>query len=332
VISPHPGASIVDAGQVTQSPSATSVNRARGRISRRGSGGLQPYDFQRPIKLAREHARLLQIAFETFARGVGTLLTTRLRATSHVSLLAIEQLTIGEYIETLSNPTLISVVTLEPLGGSTLLEIGQSTAMAFLDHMLGGPGGAQPERPLTDIEAPLLRGLLERILNELRQAMEGLVEVNPRLGAIEYGTQFLQAFPPSDLVVVGSFEMRVGEQECIATLCFPFTSILPVLRNHGVGLALTEAELAARRTAHENISEGLTSAPIDVTVRFRPVRMRSDDIVGLRPGDVVPLAHPVTLPLAVTVNDTTFAYAVPGNQGSRLACLVVPAPKEDQRP
>src|SRR5207248_10144726 len=128
-----------------------------------------------------------------------------------------------------------------------------------------------------------------------------------------------------------SFEMKVGVEECVATLCLPFASLLPVLRNHGADVALTAAELAVRRTAHENITEGLASAPFDVAVRFRPIRMRSDDIVRLRPGDVVPLAHPVSVPLAVTVNDRIFAHAVPGNHGSRLACLVVPGPKEDKR-
>jgi flagellar motor switch protein FliM len=54
--------------------------------------------------------------------------------------------------------------------------------------------------------------------------------------------------------------------------------------------------------------------------------MRTDDIVDLRPGDVVPLGHPTSLPLEVTVNETVFAHAVPGNQGARLACLVVPSP------
>jgi flagellar motor switch protein FliM len=318
---------------VTQSPSALPVKRVRSRASRRtGTGSYQPYDFQRPVKLAREHTRLLQIAFETFARGCGTLLTTRLRATSLISLLAIEQLTIGEYIETLTNPTLIATVNLDPVAGVTLFEMSQGMAMSCLDHMLGGPGGPQPERPLTDIEAPLLRGLLDRILGELRQALEGLVDVNPRLVALEYGTQFLQAFPPSDLAVVASFEMKVGAEECVATLFLPFAGVLAVLRNHGADVALTEAELAVKRIAHENITEGLGSAPIDVAVRFRPVRMRSEDIVRLQPGDVIPLAHPVTFPLTVTVNDTTFAHAVPGNQGSRLACLVVPAPKEDPRP
>ena len=318
---------------MTQSPSALPVKRMRSRAGRRtGTGSYQPYDFQRPVKLAREHTRLLQIAFETFARGCGTLLTTRLRATSLISLLAIEQLTIGEYIETLTNPTLIATVNLDPVAGVTLFEMSQGMGMSCLDHMLGGPGGPQPERPLTDIEAPLLRGLLDRILGELRQALEGLVDVNPRLVALEYGTQFLQAFPPSELAVVASFEMKVGAEECVATLCLPFAGVLAVLRNHGADVALTEAELAVKRIAHENITEGLGSAPIDVAVRFRPVRMRSEDIVRLQPGDVIPLAHPVTSPLTVTVNDTTFAHAVPGNQGSRLACLVVPAPKEDPRP
>jgi len=317
---------------VAQSPSALPVSRVRGRLGRRSANpGLQPYDFQRPIKLAREHIRLLQIAFETFARGFGTLLNTRLRVQSAVSLLAIEQLTIEEYVGTLTNPTMIAMVNLDPIGGITLLEISLPTIMTCIDHMLGGPGGPQPERPLTDLEMPLLRNLLDRLLAELRYGLEGLVDVSPRLGGIEYGTQFLQGFPPSDLVIVSSFEMKVGSEECIATLCLPFATMLPILRNYGTDHELSESELAARRTAHQNVTEGLASAPIEVAVRFRPISMRSDDIVGLRPGDVVPLAHPVAMPLAVTVNDTTFAYAVPGNHGSRLACLVVPAPKEEAR-
>ena len=44
--------------------------------------------------------------------------------------------------------------------------------------------------------------------------------------------------------------------------------------------------------------QGRTSAaPIDVAVRFQPIRMRTDDIVDLRPGDVVPLGHPTSTPL-----------------------------------
>ena len=304
-------------------------------MSRRG-GGPTPYDFRRPIKLSREHVRTLQIAFETYARSCGTLLTTRLRVVSNVTLASIEQLNYDEYVAALSNPTVIATVTIDPLPGTVLMELSSSMAMTAIDHMLGGPGGPQPERPLTEVEMPLLRGLLERMLGELRYGFETLVEISPKLREIEYNAQFLRAHQPGDAVVIASFEMKIGTEECVASICLPFNTILPVLERQEL-IELTPAERMVRDSAHRSLTAGLSAAPIDVAVRFQPIRMRTDDIVDLRPGDVVPLGHPTSLPLEVTVNETVFAHAVPGNQGARLACLVVPSPaaapsKEIRRP
>jgi flagellar motor switch protein FliM len=316
---------------VTKSPSAVSTARSPGRISRRnGTAGPTPYDFRRPIKLSREHVRTLQIAFETYARSCGTLLTTRLRVVSSVTLAAIEQLNYDEYVASLNNPTVVAVVTIDPLPGSILLEMSSAAAMTSIDHMLGGPGGAQPERPLTDVEMPLLRGLLERMLGELRYAFEQLVDIEPKLREIEYNAQFLRSHQPGDAVVIASLDMKIGTEECLASICLPFNTILPVLERETL-VEPTAAERAARATSLRNLTAGLGAAPIDVAVRFQPIRMRTDDIVELQPGDVVPLGHPTSVPLEVTVNETTFAHAVPGNQGARLACLVVPSPKEEKR-
>ncbi|SDT75855.1 flagellar motor switch protein FliM [Actinoplanes derwentensis] len=305
----------------------TTASRTPGKIARRGGSGPTAYDFRRPIKLSREHVRTLQIAFETYARSCGTLLTTRLRAVSNVSLISIEQLNYDEYVAALANPTIIAVVNLDPLPGTVLLEIAQSAVMTAIDHMLGGPGGTQPERPLTDVEMPLLRGLIERMLGELRYGFESMVDLTPKLKEIEYNAQFLRAHAPGDAVVVASLETKIGAEECIATICLPFNTILPVLSKTET-VVLTAAERQERDTSLRNLTIGLSAAPIDVAVRFHPIRMRTDDIVDLRPGDVVPLGHPTSRPLDVTVNETVFAHAVPGNQGARLACLVVPSPQE----
>jgi flagellar motor switch protein FliM len=303
----------------------TSTARPPGKMSRRGNSGPAPYDFRKPIKLSREHVRTLQIAFETYARSCGTLLTTRLRVVSSVSLASIEQLTYDEYVSALANPTVIAMVALDPLAGTVLLEFASSTAMTAIDHMLGGPGGPQPERPLTEVEMPLLRGLLERMLGELRYGFETLVDISPKLKEIEYNAQFLRAHQPGDAVVIASFDMKIGTEECIGSLCLPFNTILPVLEKQET-IELTAAERMVRDSSHRNLTAGLSAAPIDVAVRFQPIRMRTDDIVDLRPGDVVPLGHPTSMPLEITVNETVFAHAVPGNQGARLACLVVPSP------
>lgn len=298
--------------------------RSPGKMARR-AGGPAKYDFRRPIKLSREHVRTLQIAFETYARGCGTLFTTRLRVVSAMALASIEQLNYDEYVASLSNPTVIATVSIDPLPGTVLLEMATSVVMTAIDHLLGGPGGPQPERPLTDVEMPLLRGLLERMLGELRYGFENQVDITPKLREIEYNAQFLRAHQPGDAVVVASFEMKIGTEECVASLCLPFNTILPVLERQDL-VELSPAERRIRDNAFKNLTAGLSAAPIDVAVRFQPIRMRTDDIVDLRPGDVVPLGHPTSLPLEVTVNETVFAHAVPGNQGARLACLVVPSP------
>jgi flagellar motor switch protein FliM len=310
-------------------PAATA--RAVGRNPRRSkSTGPQAYDFRRPTKLAREHVRTLQLCYETFARRYGQLVTSTLRVVGHVSLISIEQLTYDEYIASLNSPTILALVSLEPLPGTSILELSLATAMASVDHLLGGPGGTQPERQLSDIETSLLRGLLDRVLDELAYALEPVSTVRAELGAIEYNPQFLNVCNNSDAVVVASFELRVGAEECVATLCMPLATIFPKL-NEDHAVVLTESQRAVRERAHRNLVAGLETAPIDVAVRFNPLTLRPEEIVALRPGDVVRLDHPVAAPLAVTAGEMTFGYAVPGNQGARLACLVVPAPKEDTR-
>ncbi len=270
--------------------------------------------------------RTLQIAYETFARQYTTLLTTSLRAVSQVSLISIEQLTYEEYIAALSSPTVIAMFTIDPVPGTAVLEFSLSTAMVCIDHLLGGPGGSQPQRPLSEIETPLLHGLIERTLGELRFAFETIVTLKPELITIEYNPQFAQAGATSDAIIVASFDMRVGSEECVATICLPFGSIFPKLQGDSSATVLTESQRRARELAYRNVAAGLEGAPLEVSVRFQPVMMQPADLIGLRPGDVVPLAHPTSVPLAVTTADITFAHAVPGSQGTRLACLVVKSP------
>jgi flagellar motor switch protein FliM len=301
-------------------------------MSRRAkSTGPELYDFRRPTKLSREHVRTLQIAYEAFARQYSTLLTSTLRAVSQVSLLSIEQLTYDEYISALENPTLMVMVELEPLPGVTIFEFALNTAMACVDHMLGGPGGKQPQRPLTDLEVPLIHRLLNRAFHEFSYAFETITDIQPRLASIEYNPQFAQAASPTDAMIVASFEMRVGTEDCVSTICIPYASIFPKLQGESADSALTAAQRDARDLAAKQMAEGLNTTPVEVSVRFNPVLMHPADLIALRPGDIVQIGHPVTAPLAVTSAGRVFAHAVAGSSGQRLACLVIPPPKEDNR-
>ncbi|GAA0954905.1 flagellar motor switch protein FliM [Virgisporangium aurantiacum] len=316
---------------MSNSAPKTGTTRSTGRGNRRAkSAGPEKYDFRRPTKLAREHIRTLQVAYEAFARQYTTLLTSTLRAVSQVSLLSIEQVTYDDYIASLNNPTCMFMIEMEPLPGVTIFEFSLTTALAWVDHMLGGPGGKQPQRPLTDIEVPLVNSMLDRVFGELRGAFEHIVELSPpKIVGLEYNPQFAQTASMSDAMIVTSFELKVGSQECVATICMPFASIFPKLRPDAEGAELTDTQRQSRDAALRAMTAGLGTAPVEVSVRFNSVLMSPRDLVTLRPGDIVPLEHPVTTPLVVTSHGVTFAHAVAGSSGNRLACLVVPPPKED---
>lgn len=260
----------------------------------------------------------MQLCMDTFARRMTTLLTSGLRQICQVTPREVSQQGYDEFVAGLPAPTVIMPVALAPLPGNATLQFSLPVALAAIDHMLGGPGGSQAPRPLTDIEVGLLSGLIEQILGVLRYALEPIASVTPEAGPIEYNPPFLQAAGPSDSMIVNDFDMSIGQETCRLSLSIPLASIAPRLDAQRPRDARTNS--AASRSA---MRESLSDVPIDVAVAFHPVALDSARILSLAVGDLVVLEHRVGSPLRVQTGDTRVASAVAGKSGTRLAALIV---------
>jgi flagellar motor switch protein FliM len=283
------------------------------------------------MKLSRDHIRALQMSHETYARRVTTLLTSGLRQICQVNLVAIEHQSYEEYIATLAPTTILSVLDMGDMPGTALFEFSVPTALACVDYMLGGPGGEQPTRQLTDLETGLLRNLIEQMLGVLGYALEPTIGLKPTLRTIEFNPQFIQAAGASDGMVVSSFQMRVGNQTCVSTLCIPFGSLLPRLQIGREGRVQSAAERVAQENSARQVRQALGGVPVGVSLSFQPVQLTPDQIIRLEPGDVISLKHRVTTPLEIQSGGVTFAHALAGRQGSRLAGLVVSNEREKKQ-
>ena len=105
------------------------------------------------------------------------------------------------------------ILSLNPLPGAALLQFPLPITFAAVDRLLGGTGdAASPKRPLTEIEQNLMRSVVDRALRELEYAYETLVRVEAEIVQQEFNPQFAQIAAPSDMVLVVSFEMRIGEK------------------------------------------------------------------------------------------------------------------------
>lgn len=283
------------------------------------------------MKLSRDHIRALQMSHETYARRVTTLLTSGLRQICQVNLVAIEHQSYEEYIATLAPTTILSVLDMGNMPGTALFEFSVPTALACVDYMLGGPGGEQPTRQLTDLETGLLRNLIEQMLGVLGYALEPTIGLQPTLRTIEFNPQFIQAAGASDGMVVSSFQMRVGNQTCVSTLCIPFGSLLPRLQIGREGRVQSSAERVAQENSARQVRQALGGVPVGVSLSFQPVQLTPEQIIRLEPGDVISLKHRVTTPLEIQSGGVTFAHALAGRQGSRLAGLVVSNEREKKQ-
>lgn len=305
-------------------------------IASSAHGGRRPartepalYDFRRPVKLSRENSRMLQIAFETYARQVTTVMTSALRSVCQFTLISGEQLTYAEYIETLADPSYLTIFSLDPIQQPAVLHMPMAATMSAVDHLLGGPGtGAQPERPLTDLESAVVGGLFERLVAEVRYAFASLVEVNPVITGVEYSPQLAQVAASSDAMVVARFLLQHGDAEHEVTLCLSFNGLLPYL-NASASDVVSDRDLAKRQEATARLAAGFQDVPVEVGVRFRATTADPVELSALAVGDVIRLRHPAEAPLDVTAADVVFAHATPGSHGQRLACLIVATPHQE---
>lgn len=315
----------------TAQRSADPVVPPPGRDRRRRSGAVTPYDFRRPVKLSRENARTLQIAFETFARQASIVLTSSMRSVCAVELVDIEQRTYTEYVDSLPETTHMTVFTVEPVQHKAVLEVPIDVVMGCVDRLLGGPGPAvQPDRSLTDLEEAVVAGLFDRLLNEVRYALSTLVAVEPVIVETEYSPQLAQMANATDAMVVARFAFRREDIEHPFTLALSFNGLLPYLTASGGAAVVSERERAARAEASARLAAGFQEVPVDVSVRFRGTVADPVELSGLQVGDVVRLRHPAQAPLDVTAADVVFAHATPGAQGTRLAALVVATPSQEK--
>ena len=277
---------------------------------------VEAYDFSRPTALAREHSRVLEMAFETFARQWGTQLTAKVRVKTQITSDSVVMKTYDEYSAALPATTAMVLCALEGLDARAVIQFPIPSALSWVSHMMGGHGGQPvPNRPFTQIEQGLVKHLMEDALEDLRYSFGSLLSVPVTLESIQYNSQFAQAAAPASRMIVAAFTVQVGDASAEATMAFPAEVLLPQMG------AANQAATAA--SAKDLIREQLLDTPVDVTMEIEAAKVRPADVLNLAVGDVLNLPHPKDRPFNITVDGNRLATASAGTNGSRLAAYIV---------
>jgi flagellar motor switch protein FliM len=284
---------------------------------------MHAFDFRSPSKMARDHVRRLELTHETFQRAMGAQLSTLLRTMARVELLAIDQVTYDEYVRSMPNPTVVGLISLEPLPGVALLEMSTSTALTLVDRLLGGIGKPGFMRRPTELESRLIQDVLREAQGALRETFEPLLDVDARMEGIEFNPNFVQATNPSEMVVVMSYSLSILEgarSEGLITLCYPFSLLMPAWE---LAPVTDERQLALEAGAPVNSLTGvLPEVALPVSIRLRETAVSASDIAGLQPGDVLRFDHKVDEAVLGVVAGLEMVEGRIGRKGKNMALQV----------
>lgn len=293
----------------------------------RGRGDVELYDFGRSTTLSREHARILELAFETFSRQWGAQLSARIRGRAQVSIETVTMQTYDEYARSLPPATTLAVCALPDSDDRIVIQFPASLATAWIVQMVGGrPGGTTEGRALTHIEQALVGALMKDALEHLTNAMSGLLPTGITVAGIQHSSQFTQVAGPNDPVIIGRLTVTSGAEAVAASVMLPGSVVLAAIGHRGAASAPPASPAIIR--------DQVERTPVELTLQLSPRSVRPHEVLELSVGDVLTFPHAADRPLALMVGDHPVATAAVGTSGARLACVVTattaaPAPAQE---
>ena len=183
----------------------------------------------------------------------------------------------------------------------------------MIDRLLGGSGLLPVRvRELTEVEKVLVDRVAVRAMVDLRQAWHHVGAFGFRVDRIETNPQFVQLTSPNEVVIVVSFDVKVGTVSGPMTLAFPHILLEPVLPK----LSTHRWFAATPRMVSPEEGAGLSQSlgRVGVTVRgvLAEIPMTVRDVLRMKPGDILTADRPVGAPAIVELEGVPRFTARPG--------------------
>ena len=285
---------------------------------------IKTYDFKRPDKFSKDQIRTLYMLHESFARLLNTYMSSHLRTLVNVDVASVEQSTYQEFVQSLFNPSVITILGVPPLKGNIIFELSSEIAFAYLDRVFGGDGTtAIKTRVLTEIEDAVMRRFVNSAMERFKESWSNVTPMNPVLEATESNPQFTQIVPPNDMVVVVTMNAKLGEVEGLMNICIPYLVLEPIMSKLTTTFWVAASAAKDDKSGYaEIIRKKLNSTKVPFVVEVGRVQITIREFLTLGFGDVLQLNTKVKEDFPCMVGTNAKFLCRPGTFGKKLAVQI----------
>lgn len=287
---------------------------------------IRKYDFSRPDKFAKDQLRTLEMIHENYARLLNNFLSGYLRSFTEVTVLSVESLVYSEFSNSLSNPAIIGIVDFAPLEGQLVVDISPEIAFTMIERVLGGSvssSGKKESRSLTEIELSLIKSMMTKFVNLLRDPWGNIIELNPKLGAVETNSQFVQIVSPNESIALITFAVKVSEVEGLINFALPHYCLEPILPNLSSRMWFTSiGKKTMSEEEKDRVEKRITGSALGIKAVVGRTSITVAEFLGLSVGDVVILDRKVNENFEIYIEDELKYFGRPGLINKNIAVKV----------
>lgn len=273
---------------------------SEGEIAAEGGGGeanggddrvVVVYDLTSQDRIIRGRLPQLDVIYEKFMRSFRVSLSSALRKIAALNHASTDFLKFGEFINTLPMPTCMSVLRFNALRGSALLVIESKLAYALVDSFFGGddrPYTKIEGKDFTPIELSIVKKVVELAIDDLEQAWISVERIDCSFVRTEVNPQFVGIVPPTDVVIASTFDVELENANGTITLVIPYSTIEPIKQKLSSGFQV-ESDQTDKKLWAGIIQEQLMETEVDVQVDLGYTEITLQQLMNLKPGDVISL-------------------------------------------
>ncbi len=256
----------------------------------RATRGTRLHDFRRPAFVSGSELRKLKLRHEEFTRSLASRLSIFLRLEFTIQLLQLETKSYEKFIESLANPTLLTVFKLEPLRGLCLFEIHPRLGMNVVDRLMGGAAKTAGHRTeLSEIERALFEQTVQLFLTEWSQHWSAQQKIQPVLLGHENNGRFLQIASADTPMLVLSMEGHFGDSTEQIQMAFPCHTLEPLVASLRQQLEPAVPEQPSPGPGPLKWNKRFDDVHVRLTAQWPRIELSARQVAHLKIGDVLPL-------------------------------------------
>ncbi len=284
---------------------------------------IRSYDFKRAVRFSKDHIRSLTRIHENFARYLTTYFSAQLRTFVQINVVQVEQLPYDEFIRSIPKMTVLNIFEAEPLVGRMVLEVNPNIAYAMLDRLLGGTGSAPTKiNALTEIETIIMERIFSRAFDSLQEAWKTVLDITPRLEALETNPQFMQIVSPNETIALISLSTKIGDTTGMINLCIPHVVLEPIMSKLSAHQWFISEKKTRVPEEVDALKKRVSKAKLPIIAELGESKLTISEFLGLSVGDVIALNKPVHDGLAIKVGDKLKYIGSPGTMKDRVAVQI----------